>query len=259
MILDMDLLVADFISHLWPLIRVAGMLMTMVVFSAKAVPARVRVLASLAFTLLLLPVLPAMPQVDPLTLGHWLISVQQLLIGIALGFVSLLVMQTFVLAGQVIAMQAGLGFAAMVDPNNGQNTPVVGQFYLLLATLLFLETDGHLVMIQLVASSFDSLPVSAVGLVSMDFQALAAWFGQLFAAALALSLSSIGAMLLINFSFGVMTRAAPQLNIFSLGFSISMLAGLLVLWLTLRGFLDHFTNQWQQGVSLMCQLVKQAC
>ncbi|ENY71222.1 flagellar biosynthesis protein FliR, partial [Aeromonas diversa CDC 2478-85] len=216
------------------------MLMVMVVFGSRLVPMQVRMLLSLSITLVVVPVLPPMPA-DPLFSGSgFLITVQQLLIGIAMGQLTLFLTESFVMAGQVLAMQTSLGFASLVDPMNGQSAPVVGQFYLMLATLVFLAVDGHLLLLRLVILSFETLPVSQAGIPAVVYRDLAAFLGIMFQAALVMSLSAIIALLLINFSFGVMTRAAPQLNIFSMGFAVSMIAGLFIIWLTIGSLTEHF-------------------
>ncbi|BEU02710.1 flagellar biosynthetic protein FliR [Agarivorans sp. OAG1] len=246
-------------QYLWALTRVAAMLMVLASFGGKSVPTRVRLLLALAITFALVPILPEVTGIEVFSFQAVIVILQQVLIGAAIGFISQLLMQTFVVGGQIIAMQTSLGFASMVDPNNGQSTPVVGQFYLLLATLLFLAIDGHLQLITLIAMSFETLPVGMSGLSSLDYQLLAGWYSQLFLAALALSISSVVAMLLVNFSFGIMTRAAPQLNIFSIGFAVSMLFGLFILWLTIGGFLAHFERQWEVGRSLACDMLLIGC
>ncbi|CAG8998375.1 MAG: Flagellar biosynthetic protein FliR [Candidatus Celerinatantimonas neptuna] len=245
--------------YLWALMRIAGLLMVMVPFGGRAVPARVRLLLSLTITLMVVPMLPPVHGIQLFSVRAFLIVIQQLLIGVAIGFITQLVMQTFVLAGQVIAMQTSLGFASMVDPTNGQNSPVIGQFYMLLATLIFLSLNGHLQLIRLITMSFKTLPIGEMGLSSLDFEKIAAWYSQLFYAALAMTISAIVAMLLINIAFGVMTRAAPQLNIFSIGFAVSMLFGLFILWLTVGNFLAHFEHQWWSARSLACSILKIHC
>ncbi|RJG49034.1 flagellar biosynthetic protein FliR [Motilimonas pumila] len=245
--------------YLWALARIGAMLMVMTAIGAQTTPKRVRLLLTLAITFMVVPVLPAPPPIELFSLAGFLVVLQQILIGTAIGTVSVFVMQTFVIAGQIIAMQTSLGFASMADPMNGQTSPVVGQFYLMLVTLLFLAFDGHLVMIAMIVESFTTLPISMEGISAMHYQKLAAWLGIMFTAALTMSMSSIVAMLLVNFSFGIMTRAAPQLNIFSLGFSISMLFGLFILWLTIGNVLGHFENQWIRGAEFMCELLNGAC
>ncbi|MBY6186868.1 flagellar type III secretion system protein FliR [Marinobacter hydrocarbonoclasticus] len=243
---------------LWPLFRISAMLMVMVTIGGSSVPARVRLLLSVMITAAVAPILPAPPQIDLLSAEGFLISAQQVVIGIAIGFVSVLVLNTFVLAGQIIGMQTSLGFASMVDPSNGQQVPLVGQFYLLLSTLLFFGVDGHLTMIRMLIASFDTLPIGE-GLTPASLDAIVKFGGLMFASALTLALSAATALLLINFSFGVMTRAAPQLNIFAIGFPITMLSGLLILWLTLGGVLNHFYSVWDSGQVLICDLLKLDC
>lgn len=246
-------------GYLWPLCRIAGMMMTIVVFGANLTPMFTRLLLALAITIAVAPVLPVMPDVALFSIGGFLITGQQVIIGATIGLLSQFLVQTFVTAGQVIAMQTSLGFASMVDPLNGQSTPVVGQLYLMLGTLLFLALNGHLVMIEAIVLSFDTLPVSMNGISVASWQQLAGLLSMLFYAAVAMALSAIVAMLLINFTFGIMTRAAPQLNIFSIGFAVSMVCGLFILWLTLGGFLGHFENQWQRIQMVMCDTLQLVC
>ena len=121
-------------------------------------------------------------------------------------------------------MQSGLGFASLVDPASGMNVPAIGQFFLILSSLLFWVMDGHLAYLQFVVASFETLPIPTENLSSIKFREIVEWGSWMFATALSLALAPITAMLLINFSFGIMTRAAPQLNIFAIGFPITMMA-----------------------------------
>ncbi|ATG73207.1 flagellar biosynthetic protein FliR [Zobellella denitrificans] len=246
-------------SYLWPLCRIGGLMMTIIMFGAQLTPVLVRLLLALAITIAVAPVLPPMPDIALFSAAGFLVTAQQVLIGATLGLLSQFLVQTFVTAGQIIAMQTSLGFASMVDPLNGQSAPVVGQFYLMLGTLLFLALDGHLVMIEAIIRSFDTLPVSTGGLSVASWQSLASLLTLLFQAAVSMALAAIVAMLLINFSFGVMTRAAPQLNIFSVGFAVSMVCGLFIMWLTLGGFLNHFENQWLRLQLVMCDTLYLRC
>jgi len=188
-------------------------------------------------------------------LTTFLLIGQQILIGISIGFITVMVVDTFTLAGQIIAMQSGLGFASLVDPASGMNVPAVGQFFLILSTLLFWTMDGHLAYLQFVVASFDTLPIGGEQFASVKYQEIVLWGKWMFATALSLSLAPLTAMLLINFSFGVMTRAAPQLNIFAIGFPITMMAGLLIMWLTFGNFLTHFELQWQRALDFSCYLI----
>lgn len=253
-------LILDWVaSYLWPMTRLLGMLMAMMVVGSQSVSMTIRVKLGFVITLAIAPVLPAMPAIELFSVQGWMVTIQQALIGIAIGFCTQLLIQSFTISGQVIASQTGLGFASLVDPINGGSTPVIGQFYLMLGTLIFFSIDGHLTMLHLLQQSFVTLPVSTHGISIEGWQTLAAFMSTMFEMALSVAISAIMAMLLINFAFGVMTRAAPQLNIFSMGFSVSMICGLLIVWLSLGGFMDHFLQHWQQIVSLMCTLIGTQC
>jgi len=201
-------------AYIWPFTRLASMLMTMLVIGSQSVPIMVRMFYTMALTAVIAPVLPKMPSTELFSMAGVLITSQQVLIGIAMGLVSQMLIQAFIMAGQVISMQTSLGFASMVDPLNGESTPVIGQFYLMLGTLLFFALDGHLTMIQMISQSFITLPVGAEGLTIGSMRSIVDFVSVLFQTALSFSLSATIALLLINFAFGVMTRAAPQLNVF---------------------------------------------
>jgi flagellar biosynthesis protein FliR len=227
----------------------------MVGISAKTVPNNVKVLLGLFLTLLIMPMIPPSPVAEMFSVATFVLVIQQLIIGIAIGFVSTMVLNSFVLAGQVVAMQTGLGFASIVDPVNGINVPAVGQFYLILATLLFWALDGHLAMIRMIVLSFDAFPIGTAWWSAEQFREIAHWGGWMFISALTLSLAPIVSLLIVNLSFGVMTKAAPQLNIFSIGFSIAQIMGLIIIWLTMDNFTYHFELQWDRAQMFMCQLL----
>ncbi|MEI8634158.1 flagellar biosynthetic protein FliR [Vibrio sp. PP-XX7] len=247
-------------SYFWPLTRILAMLMVMNVTGARFVTARIRLYLGLAITLALMPVIPAVPQnIQLFSLQGVMITFEQVVIGVAMGTVTQFIVQSFVILGQIIGMQSSLGFASMVDPANGQNTPLLGQLFMFLVTMFFLATDGHLKLIQLVAYSFKSIPIGQGGLRAVDFRELALWFGIMFKMALSMSLSGIIALLTVNLSFGVMTRAAPQLNIFSLGFSLALLIGLLICWYIVSGLFGHYELIWLQGETQICRLIRLDC
>jgi flagellar biosynthetic protein FliR len=226
-------------QYLLPLFRIASMLMVMPVIGTQLVPMRVRLYLSLAICLVLAPNLPPMPQVDAVSLQSMLLIGEQVLVGVMFGFVLQLYFHLFTVAGQIIAMQMGLGFASMVDPANGVSVPVLGQFLLMLVTLLFLAMNGHLVVFEVLAESFVTLPVGE-GLLLDHYWTMAGKLTWVIAAGLLMALPVVTALLIINLAFGVMTRAAPQLNIFSIGFPLTLVLGLFIFWLGISDFLAHF-------------------
>ncbi len=247
-------------NYFWPFTRISAMLMVMSVTGARFVTARIRLYLGLAITVAAMPMVPAVPaDIELFSLQGYITTFEQLMIGIGMGIVTQFLIQTFVMLGQIIGMQSSLGFASMVDPANGQNTPVLGQFFMFLATMFFLATDGHLKLIYMVIYSFKTLPIGSGGLTSVDYQELAQWFGIIFKVALSMALSGIIALLTVNLSFGVMTRAAPQLNIFSLGFAFALLIGLFLCWYIVSGLFGQYEQYWLQGEGQICRLLRMDC
>ena len=244
--------IADF---LLPLARISALVMTMIGFSSQTIPSPIKLFLSITVTIAIMPGIPPSSVDNLFSFATVMLVATQMVIGIMLGFVTVLVINTFTLAGQIVAMQTGLGFASLVDPVSGMPVPAVGPLFLLLSSLLFWSMDGHLIYLQFIASSFDALPVGAENISGNKFKEIVEWGSWMFATALSLSLAPLTAMLLINFSFGIMTRAAPQLNIFAIGFPITMTAGLLIMWLTMGNFLTHFELQWERAVDFSCYLM----
>ncbi|MBD2837615.1 flagellar type III secretion system protein FliR [Pseudomonas sp. JM0905a] len=242
-------------SFVLPLFRIAAMLMTMPIIGTQLVPTRVRLYLALAIAVVLVPTLPPMPQVDAINVGNILLIGEQILVGALLGFVLQLFFHAFVVAGQIISMQMGLGFASMVDPTNGVSVPVLGQFYLMLVTLLFLAMNGHLVVFEILAESFVTLPVGG-GLLTNHYWEVAGKLGWVMGAGLLLSLPAITALLVVNLAFGVMTRAAPQLNIFSIGFPLTLALGLVIVWIGMADVLAQYQVLASDALQLMRELAK---
>ncbi|HIV15386.1 MAG TPA: flagellar biosynthetic protein FliR [Candidatus Avisuccinivibrio pullicola] len=254
------LLLNGLASILWPLCRVSGFLMTMFIISGSTVPTVVRALFCLALTVCVLPGIPELPESPQLFSGEGILTtIMQVLIGAALGFMTIYLSQAFIIAGQAVAMQTGLGFASLVDPVSGTNTPVVGQFFTVLCTLVFFAVDGHLIFIRLMLLSFSLVPIGPQFLSEEGLTYLIFFGATMFQTALAMSMSAICTMLVVNFTFGVMTRAAPQLNVFSMGFAVSMVVGLFVLWYSLNAFMGNFTQLANTLMAETCSLMGGSC
>lgn len=217
----------------WIFARIGGVLMTAPVLGARLAPARVRVLLALMMTITLAPLLPPAAAMPELLSATWLLALtQQLLIGVAIGFVLLLVFESVALAGELIAAGMGLSFAQMTDPARNASTPLTAQVLTVVATLLFLSLGGHLSLIELLAQSLRTLPPDAA-LGASQWMDLVRSAGTIFAGGLRVALPAVMALLLCNLAFGVMSRAAPSFNLQSVGLPMSLLVGLWMLALTL--------------------------
>ncbi len=242
-------------SWLWPFFRVAGLLMAAPVIGTRSVPVRIRLVIAIAVTIAIVPVLPVPAYLQPLT-GPWLMtSIQQVIIGAAMGLCIRTIFIALELAGQAIGQLMGLMMAAMVDPQNGNQVPIIGQFYLLLATLLFLSIDGHLMMISALVSSFQYLPVSVEGISREASWGIVNWVGTILGSSILIALPAMASLLIVNLAFGVMTRAAPQLNIFAVGFPIMIILGVFIIMFTLDGFFPHMLNLFEQAFEQLNLLI----
>ena len=230
---------ADFF---WPLIRIAAMLMAAPIFSIRQVPIRFRMLMAVLITLLVQPVLPSTPVIPVFSIDAVLVLVQQIGIGMLLGFLMQMSFNALIFGGQVMAYSMGLGFANMMDPANGVQVPVVAQFWLILAMLAFVMMNGHLVLIAAVVDTFTVLPVATDGLTRAGIWGLLGWASRMFAAGLLMAMPVIVALLLINIGMGVVARAAPQLNIFAVGFPITLMMGFFLIWVTLPQVMANFAG-----------------
>ncbi|MDO3382581.1 flagellar biosynthetic protein FliR [Gilvimarinus algae] len=252
-----DAQLSQFIGqYLWPFIRIGALFMAAPIFGARTVTARIRILLALFVTLLVSPMLPSPPPVDYVSVEAFLRVLNEVLIGLSLGFAFQVALHIFVLAGQLIAMKMGLGFASMNDPSNGISVTVLSQFYLLLSTVLFLIMNGHLVIIDIIVSSFTSLPVGGAGLSVETFIEIASLGSWMFSAALVFVLPVFTALLVINMAFGVMNRSAPQINVFTVGFPITLIFGLLFMWISLMAFLPYFRQVFDDAALIGQQLMR---
>lgn len=238
----------------WPFVRIGACLMVAPVFGAHFVPRRIRVVLAGAIALLVAP-LTARPTTALLSGDGITITLQQLMIGAVLGFVLQMVFDAMALAGQLLANGMGLGFAFNIDPLRGVSTPALGQLFIVLGTLLFLSMNGHLALLQLLVDSFRVLPVEGGGLALSDWRALADWGGSLFAGALRISLPGVTALIVVNLAFGIVSRAAPSLNLLAVGLPVTLVVGLLIVTLSLPGLQTSGTFMIEEGFQFLRSLL----
>lgn len=239
-----------------PLARILGMVSSAPLFSNSAVPIRVRVAFGLVAAIAIVPLLPAGPAIDPGSGVGIAIFVQQIFIGVAIGFIMRLVFAAVDLAGELIGLQMGLSFATFFDPDSNGQTGVLAEFIGLLATLLFLALGGHLLMIEVLVRSFEWIPIRIAPVNAMGWKDVAAVGSVLFAAGLLLALPLITALLITNIAMGVLTRAAPQINLFAVGFPITMSVGFVVLILTLEAFAPVMRTFYDRGFEAIAAMLQ---
>lgn len=241
-------------AFIWPLARILALIMSAPVFSNPGMPLRVRVGLAIMITLIVAPTLGSPPAIDPGSLAGLFILAQQIVIGLALGFAIRLVFVAVEMAGELTGLQMGLGFAVFFDPQHAGQTPVVGQFLGLVATLAFLAVDGHLQMIYFLSLSFSTLPIGTASLEAPTFIMLTHWGTEIFRSGVLLAMPILAALLIANLALGILTRAAPQLNLFAVGFPLTLGLGLLMLSLTLPFLTPALERLFDSGFDAMLRV-----
>jgi flagellar biosynthetic protein FliR len=239
---------------LWTVLRVGGVVMLAPLLGAMYVPRRIRLAMALVLSLAKLPWAGPPPALEPLSGEGRLAITQELIIGLAIGFVLRVATESALLAGQLISTGMGLSFATVVDPQNG-GMPLLGRFYIVVASLLLLATNAHLSLIALLAQSFSTVPIGSGGLGPNDARAIADFGTVMFAGAIQLALPSVIAILMVNVAFGVISRAAPTLNLFAVGFPITILLGLFILILSIRTQAPVWEGQMTDALSLLTRIL----
>lgn len=238
---------------IFPLVRILAMISTAPVLGNKQVPKRVKIGLSALLAIIIAPTIPFIPQIPVGSPQGLLIIIQQIIIGVAMGFTMRLIFTAIEMAGELAGLQMGLGFASFYDPMNSSYSPIVARWLGMVAALAFLATDGHLYMLSALAESFTTLPIGS-GMSKEGFYNVVSWGSSIFAFGLQIALPIIAALLITNIALGILTRAAPQLNLFAVGFPITLTIGFVVLTLSMPYFIPLFDRLVQEGLSAMAWL-----
>jgi flagellar biosynthetic protein FliR len=226
---------------LWPFLRALALMTSLPVFSQRSVPMRVKV--ALAFFIALasqasLPPMPVIPLDSPLA---WIVVLQQVLIGVSLGFAVRVVFAAVEFAGEIIGLQMGLNFAGFFDPVTASQGTASGRFFGTMVAFLFIIINGHLAIIVALIKSFSAFPVGPEPFAFLRAVQPQVWGAEVFAIGLWIALPLVGMLLFVNLVLGVISRVAPQINIFAIGFPITLGVGLIGMLLTLPLLQQPFT------------------
>lgn len=245
----MTLLAADiverFYTFLWPMLRISAMLLTAPLFSLDALTLPIRLLLAMVLTFFIYPMVD-WPVLDPISAIGFFQIVNQLFIGAMMGLMLQVAIGAIVVAGQTIAGSMGLSMASMVDPNVG-NVPVVSQFLVILSTMIFLGFGGHVIMVSMIMDSFTALPIGQSILGQTSYGKVVAWSSMMFLGGVLIAMPVMISLLFINIGLGIVTRAAPSLNIFSVGFPASIAAGFIILIISLESIIGRMRWLWTQS------------
>ena len=246
----MELLAGLFLASL----RIGAFLIASPFFGGSSVPLQVRIIMAVLLGVAVVTTVEVPDWQAFAGLNGLQVILTELAIGISSGLILTIWFSAVLLAGEKIASSAGLGFAAQIDPDSGGQTPVVSKTFSLFLTVIFLSWNGHLLVLRAVADSYTYLPVGAMPAFPVLIQSGIAAAGSMFFAATIIMLPLTAFLMAINLVIGVITRSAPQLNLFSFGFPISMIGifVLLYLWVdVLGGAMDDLSHAAAENIQLV--------
>jgi flagellar biosynthetic protein FliR len=238
-----------FLVVIWPMLRLSAFLAFTSIFSIRAVNMRIRLLLGFAMALFVSQQID-IPRIDPVTADGLMEIARQILIGFTMGLVFQVASAALVVAGQAISASMGLTIANMIDPNMG-NVPVLSQFFNILGTLVFLGMGGHLIVFGLVLESFSLIPIGQEFFSQDMLGKMIHWSAMMFLGALLIALPVMMTLLFINVGLGFVARAAPSLNIFTVGFPALILTGFVILIFSMGNNVARVQWVWAQAFSVL--------
>jgi flagellar biosynthetic protein FliR len=251
--------ISSWVSRIWwPVLRVGGFVLAAPIAGESVIPSFVKIIMSLALTALMATLVQVPAGLSIFSGAGVLAAVQEVLIGVAIGMMVSLAFEALMFAGQTISLSMGLGFATLVDPQRGAGTPVLGRSFLIFGTLTYLAINGHLVLLGTLAESFRTLPIGAAHLGQDLLLSVVVWGACVFQSGLLIALPAVIALVIVNLALGVVTRAAPQLNLFGVGFTITLLSGFFVLIVGIDGMMTGISNLIDSALAAAMNLVHPA-
>jgi flagellar biosynthetic protein FliR len=226
---------------IWPFLRALALFSSLPLLGTRTVPMRVRIALSALVALAAQASLPTMPTVALDSMAAFMLVLQQLLIGISLGFAVRLVFAAVELAGELVGLQMGLNFAGFFDPVTAAQTTATSRFFGAIVGWLFIVINGHLLIIAALVNSFNAFPVGDAPFAFLQQALPHQWGAQIFATGLWIALPMVAMLTFVNLVLGVISRVAAQINVFAIGFPITLGVGLLGILLTLPMLQRPFT------------------
>ena len=239
------------VAFFFPLARILALLVSAPPFNNEGLSGQIRLMLGLTIALAITPALPPVPPMDPASGTGLLILAQQMLIGLAMGFSLRFVFSAIDMAGNMIGTQMGLGFATAYDPQSASQTAVISEFIGMLALLVFMAINGHLMVITTLVESFSSLPIGIGTLASGSWLNIANAGGIVFSSGVLLSLPIVVALLITNIALGVLGRVAPQLNLMAIGFPITIVLGFVALMVSMSYLSAPLQRLFEFGLQSM--------
>ncbi|GHC26107.1 flagellar biosynthetic protein FliR [Aidingimonas halophila] len=224
------------VAFLWPFTRITAFFMASPLWGHSSVPNQAKIGLGALLAIVIAPTLPSMPEIPIMSWAGLGIMVEQVVIGVSIGIVMRVMFAAVQAAGEFIGLQMGLAFATFFSPDTGANSMVLSRIFYMIALLMFLALNGHLIVIEILATSFDTLPIGMGRFDAGAFEMIARFGSTIFLSGMLLAIPLVGALLIINLSLGILNRAAPQLTVFNIGFPMSLTVGVILLMVLMTDY-----------------------
>ncbi|PAU70698.1 flagellar biosynthetic protein FliR [Vreelandella alkaliphila] len=244
------------VAFFWPFARITAFMAASPLWGHSSVPNQAKVALAAIIAIVIAPILPAMPNVPIMSWASLGIMIEQLLIGVAIGLVMHIIFAVVQAAGEFIGLQMGLAFASFFDMSSGTNIMVLSRILYMITLLMFLALNGHLMVLETLIMSFETLPIGIGALNPNAFELLARYAGTIFASGMLLALPLVGSLLIINLALGILNRSAPQLTVFNIGFPASLTVGLTLLMVLMTDIGRFLQQLFSQGLAFMQSLIE---
>lgn len=249
------------VAFLWPFTRITAFMAASPLWGHSSVPNRVKVGLAALVSVVIAPLLPPLPDIPVVSWAGVGILAEQMLIGVAMGLVMRVTFAAVQATGEFIGLQMGLAFATFFDPNSGTNMVVLSRILYIISLLMFLAFNGHLIVLEILATSFVTLPIGLGGFNPGAFEMLARYGSTIYVSGMLLALPLVGSLLVINLTLGILNRSAPQLTVFNIGFPTSLTVGLFLMMILmtdlgrfLQGLFSHALDTQRQLLELLAPL-----
>ncbi|APX93246.1 flagellar biosynthetic protein FliR [Halomonas sp. 1513] len=241
---------------LWPFVRITAFLMASPLLGHSAVPNQAKIGLAVLLTVVIGPTLPDMPDAPIVSWASLGIMIEQMLIGIAIGLTMQVMFAVVQAAGEFIGLQMGLAFATFFDAGSGTNTMILSRVFYMITLLMFLAFNGHLIVIEILASTFVTLPIGIGSFNAGAFEMLVRFGGTIFVSGMLLALPLVGSLLIINLSLGILNRSAPQLTVFNIGFPTSLTVGIFLLMVLMTDFARFLQRLFSDSLGFLQQMLE---
>lgn len=244
------------VAFLWPFARITAFMAVSPLWGHSSVPNRVKVGLAALITITIAPILPPMPDIAVMSWAGFGIMIEQIIIGLAIGLVMHIVFAVVQASGEFIGLQMGLGFASFFDAASGTNIMILSRILYMVTLLMFLAVNGHLMVLETLVMSFQTLPIGLETLNANAFELLARYGGTIFSSGMLLALPLVGSLLIINLALGILNRSAPQLTVFNIGFPTSLTVGLTLMMVLMTDLGRFLERLFSQGLGFMQELIE---